>query len=380
MNVRRFIFLLSLSCLCALSCKSEYEMLLKSNDVDAKYKAAMEYYNKGRFNKAAGLFESLTVLTGGTDKDDTVQFYLGKSNYNNRDYYTAETNFAKYVEIYPASTFTPEATFLRLECLYRQTLRYELDQNPTRKAIAAMNEYVSEYKDKDENKERLDRCWEMLDDLHWSLYTKEYEAARLYYNMEDYIASRVAFRNILKENAENCHREDILYYIAMSSYKYARLSIDQKQKERYLSFQDDYYNFIGEYPISKYRREMDAVYRRSQKALGRYVSEVEDDNVSESELEKQRKFEERKQAIENRKKENAVREAEMKAARAAKKAAKKAEKEARKAARKAKKASKKASRQIEKELNEAQKRAARDTRDAENRALRWAERDKKDRL
>ena len=358
MNARRFIFLLGLTCLCALSCKSEYEMLLKSNDVDAKYKAAMDFYNKGRFNKASALFESLTVLTGGTDKDDTVQFYLGKSNYNNRDYYTAETNFSKFVEYYPSSGFTPEAAFLRIDCLYRQTMRYELDQNPTRKAIAAMNEYINEYKN--EEKERLDRCWEMLDDLHWRLDTKEYEAARLYYNMEDYIAARVAFRNILKDNAENCHREAILYYIAMSSYKYARLSVDQKQKERYLAFQDDYYNFIGEYPVSNYRREMDAVYRRSQKALGRYVGEVEDDNISESELEKQRKFEERKQALEIQKKESAVRDAEMKAAREAKKAARKAEKEARKAAKKAAKEAREAQKKAEKEAKEAQKKAAKE--------------------
>ena len=325
MNGKRFFVLLGLVCLCALSCKSEYEMLLKSNDVEAKYKAAMDFYNKGRFNKASALFESLTVLTGGTDKDDTVQFYLGKSNYNNRDYYTAETNFSKFVEYYPSSGFTPEAAFLRIDCLYRQTLRYELDQNPTRKAVAAMNEYVNEYKNED--KERLDRCWEMLDDLHWRLDTKEYEAARLYYNMEDYIAARVAFRNILKDNAENCHREAILYYIAMSSYKYARLSVDQKQKERYLAFQDDYYNFIGEYPVSNYRREMDAVYRRSQKALGRYVGEVEDDQISEQDLEKQRKFEERKKAIEERRAAQQAKEAERKAAKAAKEAEMKAAKE-----------------------------------------------------
>lgn len=308
MHVNRFISVIALTLLCTLSCKSEYEMLLKSNDVDAKYKAAMALYEKGRFNKAAGLFESLSVLTGGMPIDDTVQFYMAKSNYNYKDYYTAETHFSKFIEVYPGSPFTPEATFLRLDCLYRQTLRYELDQNPTRKAIAAMNEYVTEYKN--EEKERLERCWEMLDDLHWRLDTKEYEAARLYYNMEDYIASRVAFRNILKDNAENCHREDILYYIAMSSYKYARLSVAQKQRERYLAFQDDYYNFIGEYPISKYRREMDAVYRRSQKALGRYVGEVEDDNMSERELEKQRKFEERKKAVEDKKAAKARQKAE----------------------------------------------------------------------
>ena len=42
--------------------------------------------------------------------------------------------------------------------------------------------------------------------------------------MEDYLASRIAFRNVLKDDAENMYREDILYYIAMSSYKYAHLT------------------------------------------------------------------------------------------------------------------------------------------------------------
>lgn len=285
---RRFGWLaaLVLGALVLFACKSQYETLLKSNDVEAKYKAAMDYFNKGRYRKSAELFESLSVQTGGTEKDDTVQFYWGKSNYLGKDYYSAEVNFTKFIENYPRSPFTDEATFLRLECLYRQTLRYELDQNPTRKAIAAINEYVTEYKS---DTTRLNRCWTILDDLHWRLDTKEYEAARLYYNMEDYIAARVSFRNILKDNAENCHREEILYYIAMSSYKYATLSVDAKQKERYLAFQDDYYNFIGEYPVSRYRREMDLVFRRSQKALGRYVGETEDDKLTEKDLERERK-------------------------------------------------------------------------------------------
>ena len=44
------------------SCKSQYEILLNSNDVDAKYEAAFEYYNNGKYSKAAALFESLSVL------------------------------------------------------------------------------------------------------------------------------------------------------------------------------------------------------------------------------------------------------------------------------------------------------------------------------
>ena len=55
----------------------------------------------------------------------------------------------------------------------------------------------------------------------------------------------------------------------MSSYKYASLSVQAKQKERYLVFVDDYLNFVGEYPESSYRRELDGIYRRVQKVLGR---------------------------------------------------------------------------------------------------------------
>ena len=105
----------------------------------------------------------------------------------------------------------------------------------------------------------------MLEEMNARLDKKAYEAAKLYYKMEDYLASRVAFRNVLKDDADNIYREDILYLIAMSSYKYAQLSVPEKQRERYLTFIDDYLNFIGELPDSHYRKELDALYQKVQK-------------------------------------------------------------------------------------------------------------------
>ena len=112
--------------------------------------------------------------------------------------------------------------------------------------------------------------------------------ARLYYKMENYKSARVAFRNVLKDDADNIYREDILYYIAMSSYNYAHMSIPEKQKERYLTFVDDYLNFIGEIPQSHYRKELDTVYRKAQKALGRDIT-IEDDEMSEKDFAKERR-------------------------------------------------------------------------------------------
>lgn len=266
------------------SCKSQYEMLLNSNDADLKYEAAFNYYNEGKYSKAGSLFESLSVLTNGTQRDDTVRFYWGLSNYKFKDYYTAETNFANFLETYPRSPFASEARYLRLDCLYRSTLRWELDQTPTYKAMTEISEYMIEFP----KTPHMQTCRDMLQELNDRLDKKAYEAAKLYYKMENYKSSRIAFRNVLKDDADNIYREDILYYIAMSSYKYANMSVPEKQKERYLTFVDDYLNFIGEIPQSHYRKELDNVYRRAQKALGREV-EVADEEMSERDFAKERK-------------------------------------------------------------------------------------------
>ena len=271
--------------LAAVGCKSQYDTLLSSNDVDAKYKVAFELFDKGKYQKAASLFESMSVLTDGTERDDTVQYYWGLSNYRNKDYVTAEANFDRFVTNFPRSPFAEDARFLRIDCLYKSTYRYELDQNPTRVAISAINEYEKDYGD---NAHRAE-CDAMLKDLSERLDRKAYEAARLYYNMEDYKAARVAFRNTLKDNADNVYREDILYYIAKSSYKYAQLSVPAKQKERYLVFIDDYLNFIGEIQESPYTRELKTLYARAQKALGRYVGSDEDLAGDDKSFAKERK-------------------------------------------------------------------------------------------
>ena len=129
----------------------------------------------------------------------------------------------------------------------------------------------------------------MLVELNERLDKKAYEAAKLYYKMEDYLASRVAFKNVLKDDAENMYREDILYYIAMSSYKYAHQSVPEKQKERYLAFVDDYLNFIGEIPESQYRKELDSVYQRAQKALGRRGALDIESDMDERDFAKERR-------------------------------------------------------------------------------------------
>lgn len=285
MNKLKLSIIVSAAVVATVSCASQYDLLLSSTDVDKKYEAAFDYFNAGKYQKAASLFESLSVQTNGTPREDTVLYYWGLSNYRFKDFYTAETNFTNFLTNFPRSPFTSEATFLRIDCLYRSTYRYELDQTPTKTAISAIEQYRTDHPGNDHG----EACEAMLTDLNERLDKKAFESAKLYYRMEDYKAAQVALKNVLKEDSDNIYREDVLYYTAMASYKYANLSVEAKQKDRYLTFADDYFNFIGEYPDSPYRKELDTLYRRSQRALGRYTGSDEDLEQKEKDFARERR-------------------------------------------------------------------------------------------
>ena len=59
------VILLALVAFLQISCVSTYEKILRSSDVDVKYKAAHEYFNDGKFKKAADLFDHLNLLLQG---------------------------------------------------------------------------------------------------------------------------------------------------------------------------------------------------------------------------------------------------------------------------------------------------------------------------
>ncbi|MDZ4059032.1 MAG: outer membrane protein assembly factor BamD, partial [Bacteroidales bacterium] len=198
-----------------------------------------------------------------TSQDDTVQFYLGLSNYRYGDLIIAEANFDQFISVFPRSPFTEEAKYLRIECLYGSTYRWELDQLPSYKAMAAIDVFIYEYP----QSKHLRRMRDMLIDLQERIDKKSFEAAKLYYTMEDYKAASYALKNVLKDNADNQYREDVLYYIVAANFNYASNSIASRQRERFLALTDEYYNFISEFPDSKYRKEVEEMFRKSQTYL-----------------------------------------------------------------------------------------------------------------
>ena len=96
----------------ASSC-SKYNRLLKSSDYELKYKKALEYYEKQKYQNALGLLEELVTIFKGNEKGEKVMLYYAYCEYGLDDYILASYHFKNFVRTYPNSTFANSNKFLQ---------------------------------------------------------------------------------------------------------------------------------------------------------------------------------------------------------------------------------------------------------------------------
>ena len=76
----KYIVCLLCSILLLSSC-SKYQRLVKSSDMDAKYKAAVAYYEKKDYYHALQLFEELITIFRGTSRAEQSYYYYAFCTY-----------------------------------------------------------------------------------------------------------------------------------------------------------------------------------------------------------------------------------------------------------------------------------------------------------
>lgn len=244
----------------AISC-SQFEKVLKSEDVDLKYSKAFYFYNKGDYVKAGTLFDQLAPLTRGTRRADSVYYYQAMTQYELNDFIIAGHYFNNFVKMYGNSKFIEEAAYMEAYCYYMQSPRPELDQSSTLNALDAFRLYMIRYP----GSSRIPDCNRIIDELKEKLMEKEYISAQLYYNLDNFKAAIVALNNCLIDFPDSKYREEIMFKLLKSKYMLAANSIYSKQVERYQDTIDEYYSFISEFPESKNRKEAEGIYEEASK-------------------------------------------------------------------------------------------------------------------
>lgn len=254
--------LLFSTCLLLAGCNG-VDKILRSNDFDAKYNAAMAYYNDNSYSRAIQVFENLILYYRGKENAENILWYYSQSLMGEGDYYTAGYQFKRFVRQYPYSDRAEEALYLAAYCKYQESPEYSLDQSVTRDAVEEFEQYVEKYP----QSPHIPEINSYLDEMRTKLMKKDYEIAYGYYVVEAYHAAYVSLQNFLNLYPESPYREDATFYLLRSGYEYAINSVAEKQKERLQQVINDFEKMVSTFKNSKYLAQSQDIYSKTRQAL-----------------------------------------------------------------------------------------------------------------
>ncbi len=234
-------------------CAGSMNSLLKSGDPEKIYSKALVYYEKGKWSRASTLFEGVQHYYGGTSREDSVSFYNAHCKYKNRDYDTAAELLDDFRRKFGRSAFIEQAEGMYAMCFYYLSPGPSRDQTMTGQALIAINEFLSHYPASD----KADEFRNINNELTQRLHDKAYINAYTYYKIGRYKSAITALKNSLRQYPDTSHREEIMYLIVDSSYRFASNSVAEKQTDRYLSMLDSALSFREEFPESKHIKDVE---------------------------------------------------------------------------------------------------------------------------
>lgn len=232
-----------------------FTKLEKSTNWEELYNGANKYYQEGEYNKAIILYEKVLPVIKGSEKAELAEYNYANSHFKIKRYIESAGYFNTFFRTYNRSPLAEEALFMHAYSLYLDAPDYNLDQQSSREAVAAIQQFVTRFPES----ASYERAMEMLIDLEGRFEDKAYSEAQMYYRLKDglfpgdfYRACIVNFQNFAKDYPESEHNEELAYKLVEVGFGYAKNSAFDKKEGRLneaISFANTFYR---KYPNSAY--------------------------------------------------------------------------------------------------------------------------------
>ncbi|MBX2985362.1 MAG: outer membrane protein assembly factor BamD [Bacteroidia bacterium] len=240
-----YLFIFGLSAIVIAGCSSNSK-IAKSGTPDEKYELAKIYYKKGSYERALPIFQELMGKFRESNKVEEIYYYIAYCFYGMGDFETAASHFYNFTESFYNSSKTEECFFMYCMCQYYASDPPYLDQSLTTRAIENFQLFLNLFP----TSKYREEANQNIDNLRRKLKQKAFDNAMIYYKMEDYKAAIVTFTVCLETYPDIEEKEEIEFLIFKSAYKYASLSIREKQIERYTDAMKYYEEYVSNYPNS----------------------------------------------------------------------------------------------------------------------------------
>jgi len=235
--------------------------ILKNPDPDYKLRIAEQFFVKKKYSKAQQVYEDIMPYYKTTKTFEDIYYKYAYCAYYQGDYMNAENLFKSFLEIFPNSQQTEEVDYMRAYSFYKQSPKAELDQTNTQKAIGMMQTFINTHP----GSARIKEANEIIDKSRAKLEYKDYKSALLYYDLGQFRAAGVSFTTLLNTYPESDKADEYKLMIIKSYFRFAELSVEEKQAERFDQVINECNEFIDRFPESKLRKEADEYLTLSQK-------------------------------------------------------------------------------------------------------------------
>ena len=239
-----------LSVLVLVSC-SDFQKVMKSEDIALKFKTGEELFEAGKYNKANRLFEQIVPKYRGKPQAEKLMYMHSMCFYKLEQYYYSGYRFEQFVNSYPKSEKAEEAAFLSAKSYYEESPIYSKDKEETLKAIEKIQLFINGFPDS----KYLSEANILVKELDFKLEKKSFEVAKQYNHIYDYKASIKSFSNFLLDFPGSSLKEDALYYKFNSEYNLAILSIKNLKQQRIANALADYKVLVKAFPETKFLDE-----------------------------------------------------------------------------------------------------------------------------
>lgn len=241
------------------SCKPEFDRIRSSGDVEMMLKKAHEYYAADEFQKAQGLYELLIPSLRGREELEQVYYNYSYTFYNMERFILANYYFTNFSSTFSNSPLREDADFMAAYANYQMSPTFRLEQSSTQKAIEAFELFVNTYP----NSERIGQCNRLIDELRLKLELKAFNAAKLYYDLQQYQAAMQSFNNVIIEFPDTPNGEKIRFLIVKSAYELAKNSVYSKRQERFEEAEETAQEFLNKYAKSQYMDEVTRIMKEA---------------------------------------------------------------------------------------------------------------------
>ena len=249
-NLKYSFFALTMILL--ISSCNEYQKVLNNEDMNVKYKAAVEYYNNGEYRRANRILEQLVPAYRGKPQAERLVYFFADSYFQTKNYYLASYQFESFLKSFPKSQKLEEATFFAAKSHYMMSPTFSLDQEETNTAIEKLQIFMNNYP----KSKFTDECNQLISELQNKIEKKEFEIAKQYYNIYDYRAAIKSLDNFVGEFVGSKFREEALYYKFLSSYEIAINSVESKKLQRLSDLKQLHNNIVRYYPETLFEEDL----------------------------------------------------------------------------------------------------------------------------